>query len=181
MAALVLVSLWRRLGQRRLCEATAAVVDCASGVGRARSPAPCRVSPFFLYLLVDLRPWWTTAIVIACFLETLLFGLQVRSTVAASGILFVGVAAWAIATTPQLRFDEALHGTSRVPALLRELVSRQRSRSRQRADNGGTGPGVFSAALAQRRALLVRAVREDTTNAIADARLFFSRRLRCSL
>ena len=106
-AALVLVSFGRRLGQSDFAKPL--LLLSLAPLALVPGAAP-RLS-VLLYLLVDLRPWWVTAIVIASLREAgVRFGLHTRSTAAASAILFVMLATWAIATTPQLRFDEALHG-----------------------------------------------------------------------
>ncbi len=173
-AALVLVSLGRRLGQSHFAKPLLLLSFAPLALVALVPGAAPRVS-VLLYLLVDLRPWWTTAIVVASFLGTVLYGLQVRSTTAASAMLFVVLAAWAIATTPQLRFDEALHGDE--PKYLRFCENWYQGNGLEVGNVRTMGElgTTFSPPLWRNVVLLGRAFREDTTNAIADARLFFSR------
>ena len=108
VAAVVLRPIARRRGDAAwplllLACAPVAAVALVPGIGP-------RVSPL-LYLLVDLRPWWTTAIAVWVMhragFRLSMPHLSVRS---ASIALCVLLAAWATATTPHLRFDAALHG-----------------------------------------------------------------------
>ena len=99
-AALVLVSFGRRLGQSDFAKPLL-LLSLAPLALVALVPGAAPRLSVLLYLLVDLRPWWVTAIVIASLREAgVRFGLHTRSTAAASAILFVmlidaGFGGWA--------------------------------------------------------------------------------------
>jgi hypothetical protein len=173
-AVLLLITLARRLGQSDFAKPLLLLSIAPLALVALVPGAAPRIS-VLLYLLVDLRPWWTTAIVIVSLVGTVIYGVTVRSTAPASAILFVVLAAWAIATTPQLRFDEALHGDE--PKYLRFCENWYQGNGLEVGNVRTMGElgRTSSPPLWRNVGRLGRAVREDTTNAIADARLFLSR------
>lgn len=134
-----------------------------------------RVSPL-LYLLVDLRPWWTAAIVLwVAYRAGFRIGLAKPrfSARPASALLFVLLATWATATTPHLRFDAALHGDE--PKYLRFCENWYQGKGLEvgnvqtMAEFGRRLVPVWRNAL-----LLARGVGQDARYAASDLRRLFT-------
>lgn len=151
------------------------LLACAPLAAVALVPAAApRVSPL-LYVLVDLRPWWTAAVVAwVAHRAGFRVGMPRVSIRLASAILFVLLAAWAIVTTPHLRFDAALHGDE--PKYLRfcenwyQGKGLEVSRVQTMAELGPQfSPPVWRNALS-----LARAIGHDVMYAAADVRLLFT-------
>ena len=171
-AALVLLIMARRLGRtdfaRPLLVLAAAPVALLALVPGA---AP-RLS-FLLYVFVDLRPWWTAAAVLLAAWRVRPLSLRVPSPRSASVLLFAILVAWAIVTTPHMRFDPALHGDE--PKYLRFCENWYQGQGlevghvRTMAE---LGPD-FSPPVWQNVARLGTALRQDAAYAIDDVRMLF--------
>jgi hypothetical protein len=167
-AAVLLTGIARRVGSssfaRPLLLLAVAPLSAVALIARAIPHASV-----VLYALVDLRPWWTAAILVAAVRRA---GMNVPrvsiSTRTAAVALFVILAGWGIATTPHLRFDAALHGDE--PKYLRFCENWYQGRGLEvgnvqtMADLGAR----FSPPLARNISLLADALRQDGSQAAAD-------------
>ena len=126
--------------------------------------------PILFYILVDLRPWWSAAILLSVLMRLGLRPAFPRSPRAAGAALFAGLMAWAIATTPHLRFDASLHGDE--PKYLRFCENWYQGNGLEVGNvrtQAELGPG-FRPPLWRNASLFGRAVREDLALAAADLR-----------
>ena len=154
------------------------LLGVAPVAGIALIPGVSPYAPVLLYVLVDLRPWWTGAIVVAALVQLGLRPAAPESARVASALLFAWLAAWGAWTTPYLRFDAALHGDE--PKYLRFCENWYQgnglevSRVKTMAE---LGPG-FSPPLWRNVTRFANAIREDAGLAVSDLRMLAGEGLR---
>ena len=174
-AAAVLIPLARRRGSGAFARPLMALA-LAPLAAIALLPGVAPRASVLLYLLVDLRPWWTGGILVAVLLRLGLRPAVPRSARVGVALLFAWLAAWAIWTTPHLRFDSALHGDE--PKYLRFCENWYQgnglevSHVQTMAELGSE----FSPPLWRNASLFAAAVRQDLALAASDLRLLVNER-----